>query len=309
MKIAMTGATGFAGRHALAALLKAGHAVVALARSPAADLPGATVVTGDLASRPREALHRLTAGADVVVHLAATLTGLTPFDYFATNAEGTARLAEAAAGNDVRRFIHISSLAAREPSLSPYAASKRAGEDIVTRLLPAALVLRPPAVYGPGDRAMLPLFRELTKSVAMIPGRREARFSLLYVEDLARIIADAVAGAESGLFEVSDGQAYGWDEVIAVARAVEGRNIRPVFLPKALASGVAFAAEGVGRITGKPSLINRGKVNELYHGDWIPDGWSLPDAVRFEDGFRRSLAWYRAAGWLPERRPADRSRS
>lgn len=308
MKIAMTGATGFAGRHALAALLAAGHAVTALARGPTVDLPGAAVVPGDLASR--EALDRLTAGAEAVVHLAGTLAGFTPADYFATNAEGTARLAEAAARNGVRRFIHISSLAAREPSLSPYAASKRAGEEIVMRLVPDAVVLRPPAVYGPGDKATLPLFRKLTKRVALIPGRREARFSLLYVEDLARIIAGAVFATEAGLHEVSDGRVYGWDDVIAVARVVEGRDIRPVFLPKALASGLALAAGGASRLTGKPGMVNRGKVNEVYHSDWVArgDGWPLSQPVQFEDGLRRSLDWYRAAGWLPAPRPADRSR-
>ncbi len=308
MNIAITGATGFAGRHVLAALFKAGHTVTALARGPAVELPGAAVVTGDLASR--EALDRLTAGAEAVVHLAGALAGIKPFDYFVTNAEGTARLVEAAVLNGVRRFIHVSSLAAREPALSAYAASKRAGEELVLRLIPGALVLRPPAVYGPGDRAMLPLFRELTKSVALIPGRREARFSLLYVDNLARIITVAVDGTQTGLHEVSDGRVYGWDDVIAIARSVEGRNLRPVFLPKALASGVALAAGGVARVTGKPGLVNRGKVNELYHGDWVSrgDGWPMPQAVQFEEGFRRSLAWYRAAGWLPGRPSADRSR-
>ena len=308
MKIALTGATGFAGRHALASLLEAGHQVTALARGAAVDLPGAAIVSGDLASR--EALDRLTEGADAVVHLAGALIGLTPADYFATNAEGTARLAEAAAKNGVRRFIHVSSLAAREPSLSPYAASKRAGENIVARLMPGALVVRPPAVYGPGDKAMLPLFRELTKSVAFIPGRREARFSLLYVEDLARIIARAVDRGEGGLQEVSDGQVYGWDEVVAIARAVQGHELRSVFLPKALAGGVALAAGGLARMTGKPGRVNLGKVNELYHGDWVArgSGAPLPDAILFEEGFRRSLQWYRAAGWLPDRSATDRSR-
>ncbi len=299
MKIAMTGATGFAGRHALGVLLADGHWITALVRSADVKLPGATLVIGDLSSRA--ALDRLTEGADAVVHLAGCLSAPRPAQYFTTNAEGARRLADAAARNGVRRFIHVSSLAAREPALSPYAASKLAGEGMVMTLAPQALVLRPPAVYGPGDKAMLPLFRELTKRVALIPGRREARFSLLYVEDLARIIAEAVDSTARGIRELGDGHIYRWNDVLQIAQTAGGQNIRAFFLPKPLASGVALVAGGLARVTQSAGMLNPGKVRELYHGDWVAAGenWPLTHPVAFEDGFRKTIAWYREAGWLP----------
>jgi len=70
---------------------------------------------------------------------------------------------EAALKARVGRFVHISSLAARQPELSAYAASKRAGEELVGARQKElnAIILRPPAVYGPGDRGTLPLIQEL----------------------------------------------------------------------------------------------------------------------------------------------------
>ena len=171
--VAITGATGFAGRHAVAELLRRGHRLRALVRSPeAAGLP-AGVETGEGRSCRSGALRQLVTGADAVVHLAGALAAFDREGYFRVNAQGTEALAEAALAAGTRRFVHVSSLAAREPQLSHYGASKRAGEEAVARHAAAlnAVIIRPPAVYGPGDRGTLPLIRELTRPVAAIPGR------------------------------------------------------------------------------------------------------------------------------------------
>ena len=175
-----------------------------------------------------------------------------------------------------------------------------------------AVILRPPAVYGPGDRATLPLLRELTRPVALIPGRPDARFSLIHVGDLADLVAEAVENREQGLHEVSDGTpgGYGWDDLLRVAGDERGSPVRAVFLPRAVPMAVALAAEAFGRIAGKPSMINRGKIAELYHPDWVSghSGLALRHPVTFAKGFPEALAWYREAGWLPPGRAADRSR-
>lgn len=83
--------------------------------------------------------------------------------------------------------------------------------------------------------------------------------------------------------------------------------MRPVFLPRALPALVASGAEALARLSGKPGLINRGKIAELYHPDWVSRDGSLQlaDPVPFADGFAETVRWYRAAGWLPPARPAD----
>lgn len=306
LKVALTGGTGFAGRFILAELLAAGHAVAALARAPGrAKLPhGVRVVEGDLADQA--ALRQLCRGADVVVHVAGAITGLSAEDYFRVNRDGTRNLAEAALAEGVGRFVHISSLAARQPELSAYAASKRAAETLLVDLMPVErlFILRPAAIYGPGDRATLPLFRELTRPVALVPGRRGQRFSLIHAADFARVVARAAAAEVVGLREVGDTTRGGhdWADLMAAARRVHGRPRRIAHLPKAIPVLAAVAAEAWARHRQSPSMINRGKINELYFsGDWVVrgDGWPRDDAILLEEGMAQTLAWYRAEGWLP----------
>jgi len=311
--IAITGATGFAGGHAVSELLSRGHRLRALVRDPQrARLPASVeVVQGDLFDA--EALDRLLHGADAVLHLAGAISALTEHDYFRVNAHGTLALAEASLRHGVKRFVHVSSLSARAPQLSPYGASKRAGEDAVFKLMARlnAVILRPPAVYGPGDRATLPLLRELTRPVAVVPGRRGNRFSLVHAADLARFAADALVNPADGLHEISDGtpNGYGWDELLAIAGRERGGPIRAIFLPRAVPQTVAVAAEALARATGRPGMISRGKIAELYHPDWVAreGGLVLPAPIGFATGFPETLAWYRQAGWLPRAGGIDRS--
>lgn len=312
--IAITGATGFAGRHAVAALLDSGYRLRALVRDPtAARLPeGVDTVTGDLGDSA--ALAQLTAGADAVIHLAGALMAVKRETYFHVNAQGTRLLADAALKAGTRRFVHISSLAARAPQLSAYAASKRAGEEVVQAAGAAlnAVILRPPAVYGPGDRGTLPLIKELTRPVALIPGPAEARFSLIHGRDLARLIVLALAEGGRDLHEVSDGKAggYGWSDLVRAASDFRGKSVLPVFLPRFIPAGVAAVAEAASGLRGRPSMINRGKIAELYHPDWVSgrSGIALADPIPFDRGFAETVTWYRKAGWLP-RGPATDTRA
>ena len=311
--IAMTGATGFAGRHAVEAVLKRGYRVRALLRNPeAADMPaGVEAVAGGLGDAA--ALKTLTAGAHAVVHLAGAISAVSRSAFFDVNAGGAAALAQAAANAGTQRFIHVSSLAAREPGLSPYGDSKRAGEEAVAKALEPArrLILRPPAVYGPGDKATLPLLRELTRPVAMIPSRPGARFSLIHVADLAEVLASAIADERTGLIELNDGRAggYGWRDLIAIAEAETGRRIRAIFLPRLLPELVGALSDVAARVTGRPGMVSRGKVAELYHADWVSrgDGWPIASPMGFAEGFAGTLRWYRERGWLPPQRAAVRS--
>ena len=311
--IALTGATGFAGGHAVAELLRRGHKLRALVRNPsAATLPAEVdIVAGDLDQG--DALDRLAEGADAVVHLAGAISAVRRHDYFRVNAHGTVAVAEAAIRARVPRFVHISSLAARRGDLSAYGASKRAGEDAIAKLMDPlhAIIVRPPAVYGPGDRATLPLIKLLTQAIAVIPGSPANVFSLIHAGDLARIIADAAESQASGLHEVSDGKAggYTWDDLLKIGSAERGGPIRAIFLPRAIPAVAAVAAEAMSHLTGKPGMLSRDKARELYHPDWVARSGSvkLAEPIGFARGFRETLEWYRRAGWLPRPAGADTS--
>src|SRR5437899_2411230 len=185
---AVTGASGFIGPHLLTALARHGWKVRLLIRrwSPLPSLPGvdAEIVFGDLADE--KALQQLVAGVDAIVHAAGLIKARRAADFDTVNREGTARLAALAPDT---RFVLLSSLAAREPQLSAYAASKRAAEQVVARRSGPWIAVRAPAVYGPGDRETLAYFRTVARGMAPRPDVADARLSLIHAADLAEGLA------------------------------------------------------------------------------------------------------------------------
>jgi nucleoside-diphosphate-sugar epimerase len=161
-RVAITGATGFLGQHLLKAFADAGWTVRVLARrDPIAtfgSMARLEVTPGDI--EDEGALRALCHGADVVIHAAGLVKARRDADFHRINADGADRLAQAAqAVAPAAHVILISSLAAREPQLSPYAASKRAAEVMMAaRLGDRLTIVRPTAIYGPGDRETFALF-------------------------------------------------------------------------------------------------------------------------------------------------------
>lgn len=299
----MTGASGFVGRHVVAALRATGTPARALVRRDDADLAagGAVLVRGTL-DEP-EALGRLVAGAAAVIHCAGVVAASGAAAFEAVNVAGTARLLTALPAGT--RLVHVSSLAAREPALSAYAGSKRRAEELA--LAAGAVAVRPPAVYGPGDRMTLPIFRQLARGRVVVPARRDARFSLLYVEDLARLLVTLATAprAAEGVLEPDDRHpgGYRWADLARLAGEATGRRGRVLHLPHALAWPVAAAVEAIARLGAAPPALSRDKLRELAHPDWVcrgggGDAIGWRPEVGFAEGFRATLAWYRRQGWL-----------
>jgi len=301
--VALTGATGFIGAVLRERLLAAGYRVRALYRPrPGRVLQGAerlTWVAGDLDDHA--ALAALLEGAEAVVHGAGSVRGARRADFDRVNETGVLNLVRAAEREaGCRRFLLLSSLAAREPQLSDYARSKRLGEQALAtnaRRL-AWAVLRPPAVYGPGDREMLPLFRSMARGLAPVPGKGDGRFSLLHVADLASAVVAWLDGhGESGrTYELDDGheRGYDWDTLLAIASRVLRNHapIRRLSIPLPclrLAAGINLAAA---RIFGYAPMLTPGKVREITHADWVGDGSALTKATGWRPliGFERGLA-------------------
>jgi len=312
--VAVTGATGFVGGHLVRALGEAGWAVRILARRlPAetwqADQAVETVI-GDL--QEEASLRRLVSGCDAVVHAAGLIKARTRAEFFRVNHDGVARLVALVAGRDAPpRLVLLSSLAAREPSLSDYAASKRAGEDVLAKIGGALgwTVLRPPAIYGPGDRETFPFFQAIARDIAPVLAGSQCRLSLVDVRDVAAAVVAVLAVPErvSGLVcEVGDGKpgGYSWQEMIATAARLLGRQPRALRVPRGALAGVAAANRLLALATGRPRMLTPGKVREIHHPDWVCRNAALGEAtgwrprITLEQGFADAIAWYRSAGWL-----------
>ena len=314
-RAALTGATGFIGLHLTRTLQSSGWTVRVLVRRD----PGAQawsghapeIVRGDLADEA--ALDALVDGADAVIHVAGLIKATSRAEFLAVNRDGAAAVARRARERcPCAHFVLVSSLAARHPELSDYAASKRAGEDAARQAFGGPItVVRPPAVYGPGDRETLAFFQLARQKLVPLLGPPDARAAMIHVADLCDLIT-RLAGEppRDAVLTACDARAdgYRWREVMgAAARAVGNASPRFVQAPAALLRTVALVGDA-GRALGSANMLTSQKLRELRHSDW-----SVRESERamcgdwqptfdLDAGFADAVAGYRAAGWLPPAR-------
>jgi nucleoside-diphosphate-sugar epimerase len=312
-RVAVTGATGFIGGHVVQRLAQAGWQVRALTRRVPVDplFRDMTLeaVIGSLADQ--ESLAALVDGVEAVVHLAGLVKARSRTEFFEANAVGAKRLVAAALQAPQRpRLVLLSSLAAREPQISDYAASKRAGEQAlenVGRELPWT-ILRPSAVYGPGDRETLAFFRTVRSGWAPLPAVADARLSLLHADDLAAAIVELLdaGGSVGATYEIDDGRpgGYRWGEMVAAAGRALGVQPRIVSIPPLALRLAAGINQLAGQLTGKSRILTPGKAREMLHADWtchdrrMAAATSWRPAIGIDKGFAETTTWYRRQGWL-----------
>ncbi len=298
--LAITGGTGFVGGTLIELAIEAGHQVRALARRPQPERNGVAWVEGAL-DRPG-ALDRLVAGAEAVIHVAGVVNAPDRAGFAAGNIEGTRAIVAAAERAGVRRFVHVSSLAAREPHLSVYGWSKAEAERIVEASALDWAIVRPPAVYGPGDTEMRDLFRMARRGLAFLPP--PGKLSVIEVSDLARLLL-ALAGTSSNrrLIEADDGRPGGWthDEFARAIGAAVGRRVLPMALPRPL---MQLGARGDRLIRRHRAKLTPDRVAYFCHPDWTIDPEKRPDPslwrplVPTPEGLAATAAWYRAHSLL-----------
>ena len=301
MRLAITGGTGFVGSHLIDVALAAGHHVNALTRRDQAERPGIEWIAGDLSNR--DALEQLVSGADAVIHVAGTISGQSAAAFELGNVAGTLAMLAAATAGGIHRFVHVSSLAAREPKLSLYGASKCKGEELVMSSGLDWAIVRPPAVYGPGDKETLELFRMAKLGVMLMPPK--GRVSVIHADDLARLLL-ALAGPEatSGvLIEPDDGKAGGWTHREFARALGNAVGTRPAIVssPGILLRIAARADQLLRRDKAK---LTSDRAAYFSHRNWVvepkrgapPALWK--PQVQTQQGLDATAAWYRDRGWL-----------
>ena len=301
MRLAITGGTGFVGSHLVDAALAAGHQVQALTRREQPPRDELEWVAGDLASR--DALERLVDGADAIIHVAGAINAPNAAAFHQGNVTGTLAMLAAATAGGVRRFVHVSSLAAREPKLSLYGGSKARAEELIHNSGLDWAIVRPPAVYGPGDKETLELFRMAKLGLMLMPPK--GRVSVIHAEDLARLLLVLAGPAVPSniLIEADDGKPGGWTHrqfARALAAAVGTRPAiisSPGFL-------LRLAARADHLLRGERAKLTADRAAYFSHRNWViepkracpPQLWQ--PQIDTAQGLKATADWYREKGWL-----------
>ena len=299
--LAVTGGTGFVGSHFLRIAVGSGFEIRALTRGWKPPEDGIDWVEGAL-DRP-DSLAKLCTGADAVVHIAGAINAASRAAFERVNMGGTARMIDAARQAKVRRFVHVSSLAAREPKLSNYGWSKARSERLVAASGLDWTIVRPPAVYGPGDRETLDLFRMARRGFVALPPR--GRFSVLHVEDLCRLILALLDEPETvgETYEPDDGRDGGWDHrhFARTLGRLYGRRAATLAMPRALLR----AASRLDRLFRRGrARLTPDRVSYFCHPDWVAAAERQPPPalwtpqIRTPTGLKDTADWYRQQGWL-----------
>jgi nucleoside-diphosphate-sugar epimerase len=288
--VLLTGATGFIGQHLQKAFLGDKTGVVAVVRPASSHknslVHGATTLLAELSDSER--LLPAISGASAVIYCAGSVRGRRPADFRDANIDGVRSIVNAmnSTGTEVPLLL-ISSLAASRPQVSDYANSKYLGEqEVVNHAAFPWTIFRPPAVYGPGDREMLPVLKLARKGLVTPPGPRDQRLSLIHVDDLA---SAALAWFESWqkcnhvIFTLDDGHkgGYDWSEI---AETVSPGGCRRVNIPGWILFGAGHLNLAASRLLGYTPMLTPGKARELTQSDWVCNNKALSMAT----------------GWFPE---------
>jgi len=302
--LAMTGATGFVGSRFLDLAVKQGYIVRALTRKKQDDRPNVTWVRGALDNA--KSLGQLCDGAQIVVHIAGLVNAPDRAGFEAGNVSGTLSVVEAAKQAGAQRFIHISSLAATQPELSIYGETKAKAEKIVASSGLDWTIIRPPAVYGPGDTEMLDLFKMAKWGFITLPPDADGKLSVIHVDDLCPAIAAVMPVHEdltAQIFEVDDGIGGAWTQsnfAKAIGAAI-GKQIKPIGMPKTV---LELGAKMDRLFRRNRAKLTHDRVSYFCHNDWsIDPAKRLPaeiwqPKVETEKGLKKTAQWYRQNDWL-----------
>ncbi len=326
MRVALTGASGYTGGHLLEALRARGDEVAVLVRPGSVTerirARASRVVEGGLGDEA--AAGRLVEGADAIVHVAAVYrTAGHPDSYYReVNVVGTERLLEAAAGAGLRRFVHTSTVGVhghveRPPAdesapVAPgdiYQATKAEAEALALefhrrRGVPVTVV-RPGAIYGPGETRLLKLFRAIARGRYAIVGTGRTFYHPVYIDDLVAgfLLALDRKEAVGEAFLVCGPSYVSQSDLAALIAKHTGGRVLPFRIPARPIQWAGDVVEAICVPLGLDPPLHRRRVDfwtksRAFTIDKARRLLGYAPKVDLEEGIARTAAWYREAGWL-----------
>ena len=286
--VLLTGATGFIGRRIQHALLDAGVPVRVLVRPGSPNRRHADIRCEiyECDFSDLDGLSRATNAVSAIVYCAGSVRGRSLEDFLPANVNGIEAIIHAQASTDLKiPFLLISSLAASRPQISDYAHSKHLGEEVVRRkaMFPWT-ILRPPAVYGPGDTEMLPVLKMARRGLIFRPGPANQRLSLLYADDLATAVVAwfrCWSVCNGRVFAIDDGRPGGYDWT-AIAQAAGQKHFRIIGIPRPLLLAAASVNRMLSTLAGYSPMLTPGKTRELTQTDWLCDNTAFSRATLWQ---------------------------
>jgi nucleoside-diphosphate-sugar epimerase len=334
MKILITGANGFIGSFLVEAALQKGWEVWAgVRKSSKTDfLKQESLKRIVLNYEDEQALieqvrqHQVNDGSwDYIIHNAGITKSLDDESYYRINCDYTVRLVRAlvSGGNKTVKFLYMSSMGAVGPGdgttgiplkddcfpnpISMYGRSKLKAEDYLRGSTDFPwIILRPTGVYGPRERDYFQMFRMIRMGVNVTVGLKSQRLNFIYVKDLAQACIRALeSGWEHKTWFVADGDYYSSDEFSdLLMQILQKKKVLTFRVPLFVVHGITIVSEAIGRLTGKPALLNRDKYLVMKQRNWTCDSSPIETDLGFKPaynlqmGLRETLEWYTKNGWL-----------
>ncbi|MBK8552325.1 MAG: NAD-dependent epimerase/dehydratase family protein [Ignavibacteria bacterium] len=326
MKALITGATGFVGSHLVDKLLEKNYEVYCLKRKTSSTkwLDGKNVkyVDGDLFSN--EALEACIKEMDYVFHVAGVVKAKTKEGFYRANYEATKNLLEITykVNPGIKKFVHISSLAACGPAktdksvdentipdpITTYGLSKLKAEEEVEKYKDKfpVTIIRPPAVYGPRDTEILIYFKTFSKGLNSVIGFDAKYLSLVYVEDLADgiVLAAENDAANGQKYFICFDKAYNWDEIGSLTSKLLGRKALKIRLPHSVLYSVGYLAELFSAFSKNPATLNLEKCKDITQLRWVCSNEKAKRELGFkakytlEESFKKTIDWYKEMKWI-----------
>lgn len=323
--ILITGANGFVGARLCRKFLENGFHVVAGVRQTAdlSELDGLEVEYryGDVTHS--ETLTDMVAGVDYLIHNAGIVKAKKPERFFAVNEIGTKNLFEAVlvANPELKKAIYISSQAAAGPSLdgkpvteadaphpvTTYGKSKLKGEEAALSFASKInlLSIRPPGIYGPGDKEIFSFFQTVHNKIKPYIGNINRKLQLVHVDDLCEGIYQALmAETKSGeVYFIAENRAYTMKELIEILQKAIGVKGFPLYLPAPLFKAIALVSGILFKIVGATPMLTLEKAGELLASwelstDKAKNDFGFVSSISFDRGAAQTYKWYREKGWL-----------